>query len=69
LRALDLSWDQELLVKACIQDTGFENAKSCAKKGWKNLMKAELKPKLFLEEVVEEIDEDGDADHQQIQEE
>ena len=56
LRAHQLDWDPEQLVKECMEDPGFECAKGCAARGWRNLMRAVLKP-----ELVVELDQDGIA--------
>jgi transposase len=46
LRAHQLDWDPEQLVRDCIQQKGFECARDCAAQGWRNLRKAVLKPEL-----------------------
>ena len=46
LRGQNLEWSQMELVQRCVREAGFGCAKDCAATGWRNLMKAVVKPSL-----------------------
>ena len=60
LRVLDKDWDQEALVRECVQ-AGFECAKACSAQGWRNLTKAVVKGGP-IEHAHEDKRDDSDED-------